>query len=590
MKRLEQLRDLMSRYGVDAVIIPGTDPHHSEYIADHWKFREWLTGFTGSNGTAVVTRKAAGLWTDSRYFLQAEIELQDSGFSLMREGTDMSIEQWLARQLRDEAKVAIDGRLFSAIDANRLEVFCGEQGYLLAADFYVADRLWTDRPARPMTPVEVHDISLCGEDVDSKVARVMEVVEANGADALFIASLDDIAWLYNIRGRDIERTPVTIAYAYITESTRELFIDDKKLSGEVKSYLKQNNIRIRDYDDVMKFLERRSDSETVMLDPGNVSDALAQSLLCGKVYGRCPVIPLKAVKNETQVEGFRRAMEDDGVALSRLFNWIEKALAAGETITEVDIQTKAIELRQAASDGYVDESFDMIAGYKEHGAIVHYTATPESASTLAPEGLLLIDTGGQYPYGTTDITRTITLGNPTADERRDYTIVLQGHLALQRAVFPKGTRGDQLDALARTPMWSQHLNYGHGTGHGVGHFLCCHEGPQSIRMQHNPIELAPGMVTSNEPGLYRTGLYGIRIENLVLTVDTGVENDFGRFLQFEPLTLMPYDRRLMDMDLLTRFEVEQINEYHRMVFDRLSPRLEGDDLAWLERACAPLER
>ncbi len=588
MERLEQLRDIMSRFGVDAAIIPGTDPHHSEYVAEHWKFREWLTGFTGSNGTAVVTAKKACLWTDSRYFLQADIELKDSGFSLMREGTDPTIERWLAEQLHDDAKVAIDGRLFSALDANRLEIFCSEQGFLLATDFFVAERLWTDRPPRPMTPVEVHDISLCGESVDSKVKRVMEEVEKHGADGLFIASLDDIAWLYNIRGRDIERTPVTIAYAYITESTRELFIDDKKLTGDVKSYLKQNNIRIRDYDDVMKFLERRPDSDTVMIDPNSVSDALSQSLLCGKVYARCPIIELKAIKNETQIKGFKRAMEDDGVALARLFNWIEKSLAAGQTINEVDIQTKAIELRKAAADSYLDESFDMIAGYKEHGAIVHYTATPESASTLAPEGLLLVDTGGQYPYGTTDITRTITLGNPTADERRDYTIVLQGHLALQRAVFPQGTRGDQLDALARTPMWSRHLNYGHGTGHGVGHFLCCHEGPQSIRMQHNPVALQTGMITSNEPGLYRTGLYGIRIENLVLTVDTGVDNEFGHFLQFEPLTLMPYDRRLMDLDLLTRFEVKQINEYHRMVFERLSPRLEGDDLAWLERACAPL--
>lgn len=591
MTKLEALRDLMSRRGVDAVIIPGTDPHHSEYIADHWQFRRWLTGFDGSNGTAAVTANGASLWTDSRYFLQAEQQLADSGFTLMREGLDdtPTIEQWLAGQLDGEdSTLAIDGTLFSAIEANRLELFCGEQGFLFATDFHIADELWQDRPERPMTPVYVHDIEFAGEDVESKVQKVMEAVEQQGADSIFISSLDDIAWLFNLRGSDIERTPVTVAFAYLNDNSRELFIDKQKLDDDVKKYLKNNDIRVRDYDDVEQFLERRSQTDTILLDPDTVSDALAQALMCAKVYARCPVIPLKAIKNETQIAGFRQAMEDDGVALTRLLRWVEESVKGGATINEVDVQTKAIELRRQASPNYRDESFDLIAGYNEHSAIVHYTATPESASTLAPNGLLLIDTGGQYLNGTTDVTRTIALGETTPKQRHDYTLVLKGHLALQNAQFPSGTRGDQLDVLARIALWNEGINFGHGTGHGVGHFLCCHEGPQSIRMQHNATTLKPGMVTSDEPGIYRTGEYGIRIENLLLTVDAGIDNEFGKFLKFEPLTLLPYDRRLIDTSMLSAKETEQINNYHRLVMERLASRLDGDDLTWLEQACMPL--
>lgn len=580
----------MSRLGADAVIIPGTDPHHSEYMADHWKFREWLTGFTGSNGTAVVTQTKALLWTDSRYFLQAELELAGSGIELMKENVagEPTIEEWLAANLHDEDTVAIDGRLFSIVDANRLEVFCGEHGFLLAPEFYVADRLWTDRPPRPMTTVEVHDEELAGETVESKIARVKELIEDQGADSMLVASLDDIAWLFNLRGADVARTPVTIAFAYLGERSNDIFIDEQKLSPEAKAHLKRYHVGVRDYDDIIRFLERRNEGDVILLDPNSVSDSLGQALMCGKVYAASPIAKLKSIKNEAQIAGFRRAHESDGVALARLIRRLKSGVASGETLTEVDVQTLAIELRRQADADYRDESFDLIAGYADHGAIVHYNATPESAYTLKPEGLLLIDTGGQYLCGTTDVTRTIALGTTTAEQRRDYTLVLKGHLALQGAQFPRGTRGDQLDALARLPLWKEGVNFGHGTGHGVGHYLSVHEGPQSIRMDHNPTTLKPGMVTSDEPGIYRTGKHGIRVENLLLTVASDIDSEFGEFLHFEPLTLVPYERELIDVAMLTDEERRQIDLYHRMVLDRLSPRLDGDDLVWLTEACRPL--
>ncbi|MBR1935054.1 MAG: aminopeptidase P family protein [Muribaculaceae bacterium] len=590
MSHIQELRDLMSRLGADAVIIPGTDPHHSEYMADHWKFREWLTGFTGSNGTAVVTQTKALLWTDSRYFLQAELELAGSGIELMKENVagEPTIEEWLAANLHDEDTVAIDGRLFSIVDANRLEVFCGEHGFLLAPEFYVADRLWTDRPPRPMTTVEVHDEELAGETVESKIARVKELIEDQGADSMLVASLDDIAWLFNLRGADVARTPVTIAFAYLGERSNDIFIDEQKLSPEAKAHLKRYHVGVRDYDDILRFLERRNEGDVILLDPNSVSDSLGQALMCGKVYAASPIAKLKSIKNEAQIAGFRRAHESDGVALARLIRRLKSGVASGETLTEVDVQTLAIKLRRQADADYRDESFDLIAGYADHGAIVHYTATPESAYTLKPEGLLLIDTGGQYLCGTTDVTRTIALGTTTAEQRRDYTLVLKGHLALQGAQFPRGTRGDQLDALARLPLWKEGMNFGHGTGHGVGHYLSVHEGPQSIRMDHNPTTLKPGMVTSDEPGIYRTGKHGIRVENLLLTVPSDIDSEFGEFLHFEPLTLVPYERELIDVAMLTDEERRQIDLYHRMVLDRLSPRLDGDDLAWLTEACRPL--
>lgn len=581
---LEALRDLMRSKHIDAVIIPGTDPHQSEYPSEHWKFRDYVSGFTGSNGTAVVTLDDAGLWTDSRYFLQAAEQLEGSGFTLHKENIpgEPTVLEWLGEVLDEDAVVGVDGRLFSLIEANRIEMFCAQNGFMFAPDFRAAEAIWTDRPARPMNPAFVHDEALAGEDVDSKVSRVVDALDAADADGLLITALDEIAWLLNLRGSDVDYTPVVIAFAYVSEDERVLFIDSEKVTSEVKDHLKKYRVKIKDYDDIEKFLGKISSTATVMVDPNRVSDALGQAMICNKTYMASPVIALKGVKNECQIAGFRQAMLYDGAAMVRMMMWLEQNVANG--ITEMDVDRR-LQQERAAYVSNRGDSFHMIAGYKDHGAIVHYEATDESAYTLAPDGLLLIDTGGQYLEGTTDITRTISLGNPTAAEKHDYTLILKGHLALARAVFPKGTMGVQLDVLARGPLWNEGMTYLHGTGHGVGHFLGCHEGPQSIRMEANPTPLELGMVTSNEPGIYKTGEYGIRTENLLLCVPACSNEEWGEFYKFESLTLFPYDTTLMDMDMLNREEVKQINDYHAMVCERLRPLLSADEAQWLEQKC-----
>lgn len=581
---LEALRDLMRSKHIDAVIIPGTDPHQSEYPSEHWKFRDYVSDFTGSNGTAVVTLDDAGLWTDSRYFLQAAEQLEGSGFTLRKENIpgEPTVLEWLGEVLDEDAVVGVDGRLFSLIEANRIEMFCAQNGFMFAPDFRAAEAIWTDRPARPMNQAFVHDEALAGEDVDSKISRVVDALDAADADGLLITALDEIAWLLNLRGSDVDYTPVVIAFAYVSEDERVLFIDSEKVTSEVKDHLKKYGVKIKDYDDIEKFLGKISSTATVMVDPNRVSDALGQAMICNKTYMASPVIALKGVKNECQIAGFRQAMLYDGAAMVRMMMWLEQNVANG--ITEMDVDRRLQQERAAYASNRGD-SFHMIAGYKDHGAIVHYEATDESAYTLAPEGLLLIDTGGQYLEGTTDITRTISLGNPTAAEKHDYTLILKGHLALARAVFPKGTMGAQLDVLARGPLWNEGMTYLHGTGHGVGHFLGCHEGPQSIRMEANPTPLELGMVTSNEPGIYKTGEYGIRTENLLLCVPACSNEEWGEFYKFESLTLFPYDTTLMDMDMLSREEVKQINDYHAMVCERLRPLLNADEAQWLEQKC-----
>ena len=581
---LEALRDLMRSKHIDAVIIPGTDPHQSEYPSEHWKFRDYVSGFTGSNGTAVVTLDDAGLWTDSRYFLQAAEQLEDSGFTLRKENIpgEPTVLEWLGEVLDEDAVVGVDGRLFSLIEANRIEMFCAQNGFMFAPDFRAAEAIWTDRPARPMNPAFVHDEALAGEDGDSKISRVVDALDAADADGLLITALDEIAWLLNLRGSDVDYTPVVIAFAYVSADERVLFIDSEKVTSEVKDHLKKYGVKIKDYDDIEKFLGKISSTATVMVDPNRVSDALGQAMICNKTYMASPVIALKGVKNECQIAGFRQAMLYDGAAMVRMMMWLEQNVANG--ITEMDVDRRLQQERAAYASNRGD-SFHMIAGYKDHGAIVHYEATDESAYTLAPDGLLLIDTGGQYLEGTTDITRTISLGNPTAAEKHDYTLILKGHLALARAVFPKGTMGVQLDVLARGPLWNEGMTYLHGTGHGVGHFLGCHEGPQSIRMEANLTPLELGMVTSNEPGIYKTGEYGIRTENLLLCVPACSNEEWGEFYKFESLTLFPYDTTLMDMDMLNREEVKQINDYHAMVCERLRPLLSADEAQWLEQKC-----
>lgn len=583
VKNLEALREAMRKVNVSAVIIPGTDPHQSEYVNPHWKVRDWVTGFTGSNGTAVVTMNAAGLWTDSRYFLQAGEQLKDSGFDLHKEDIpgEATITEWLAEQLDENDILAVDGRLFSILKANQYEEFCGVNGFRFATDFAPADTIWEERPARPMTKAFVHDVKYAGESAESKISRVLDAVESAGANAIFIPALDEIAWTLNLRGADVECTPVVVSYLYLSQDEKVLFADEEKIDDEVAAHLKNIGVKVFPYDDVQTYLKKKVATDvTVLLDPNQVSDTLGRALECYKVYAKSPIAPLKAIKNEVQIEGTRKAMERDGAALVRLWKWIEETVPSG-TINEMDVADKVKEFR-SLSELYRGESFGMIAGYKEHGAIVHYSAKPDTASTLKSEGLLLVDTGAQYLDGTTDITRTMSLGNPTESEKHDYTLVLKGHLAVGHAKFPVGTRGSQLDALARIYQWNEMMTYLHGTGHGVGHFLGVHEGPQNIRLNENPTTLKPGMITSNEPGLYKAGQYGIRTENLVLTVPAGHSDEFGDFLKFEALTLFPYDRNLIDLSMLSEVEKAQVNAYNEEVRTRLTPYLNAEEQAWLE--------
>ena len=590
LPNLEALRDEMKRVHVDAVIIPGTDAHQSEYVCEHWKIRDWLTGFTGSNGTAVVTLNDAKVWTDSRYFLQATAQLEGSGFEMMKEDVpgEPTLTEWLAQNMKMDDVLAVDGTLFSIVKANELENFCGENGFRFAADFAPFDKLWENRPARPQGEVYVHDEKYAGESVEHKINRVLEVVEKQGADAIFFAGLDETAWLLNIRCDDVAYTPVAICYSYISAGKKALFIDETKINDAVREHLNANGVEILPYEEVAEFLGKISNDKYVMIDPNRVSDTLGRAMDCGKVYAQSPIMAFKAIKNDVQIAGVRKAMERDGVALVKMYRWLEANVAGGQ-ITEMGIAQKLIDFR-AENELYRDESFGMIAGYKEHGAIVHYSATPETNATVKPEGMLLVDTGAQYLDGTTDITRTITLGNTTEEEKHDYTLVLKGHIAIITQIFPAGTRGAQLDPLARQFMWRENKLYLHGTGHGVGHFLGVHEGPQSIRLNENPTPMMPGMITSDEPGLYLAGKYGIRIENLTLVVPADHSEEFGDFYKFEPLTLYPYESKLIDVKMLTDQELEYVNSYNEMVRVRLTPYLNAEEAAWLAEKTAKIER
>lgn len=590
VKNLEALREQMRKYHVDAVIIPGTDPHQSEYTSAHWKLRDWVTGFTGSNGTAVVTLSEAGLWTDSRYFLQAELELQDSGVVMYKEdgGNDPTTTEWLAEHLEAGSVLAVNGFLFSLAQAIRLENFCGENGFRFATDFDPFPTIYTNRKPLPLDNIYVHDEQYAGESVESKRERILAAASKEGADSTLLSALDEIAWALNIRCCDVECNPVVISYAYISETENVLFVDERKVDAETASYLAGHGVRVAPYESVTAFLEKLKDA-AVLMDPNKTSDTIARSLAnATPVYASSPVALLKAVKNEVQIAGVRKAMERDGVALVKLHMWLEQAVPAGG-VTEYDVAEKCAEFR-AASPLYRGESFGLIAGYNEHGAIVHYEPEEGKSATLRPDGMLLIDCGGQYLDGTTDITRTITLGNPTDNQRRDYTLVLKGHIALGSAIFPAGTRGSQLDALARQFLWKECMTYWHGTGHGVGHFLGVHEGPQNIRLNENPTVIVPGMITSDEPGVYKAGRYGIRIENLILSRAYRTTEEFGDFLNFETLTLFPYDSRLIDLSVLSDEELAWVNNYHATVFERLSPALDDAQREWLKEKTKKLTR
>lgn len=582
-ERIESLRGLMNEAGIAAVIIPQADPHLGEYLAPHWQARRWFSGFSGSAGDLVVTATEALLWTDSRYFLQAADQLQGSGVVLMKDGLEEtpSIAAYLCTALRGGDIVGVDGMLFSAPALQDMANALAKSGIKLNCHFDAVERLWTDRPALPDGKIFIHEDRYAGRPAREKMADVLDRAESEGAEAVFMSALDEIAWTLNIRSNDVRHTPVATSYLYLSRNCKVLFISAAKLTDETVAYLESQGVTTRAYGDVEAFLRVLPEGTKVLVDPAHTSGAVIDILGCRSVMtGVSPAAVMKSVKNEVQLDGVRHAMVRDGVALVKAFMELEARMAHGERTTEMDVAAILLKHR-SARELFFDESFGTIAGYGPHGAIVHYEASEETDAVLAPEGLLLIDSGAQYLDGTTDITRTIALGAPTAREKRDFTLVMKGHIALGTAIFPAGTRGAQLDALARQFLWKNGLSYLHGTGHGVGHFLSVHEGPHSIRLNNVEAPLRVGSITSNEPGVYREGMHGIRCENLVLCIPA-MTTEFGNFLRFETLTLFPFDRSLFDLTIMTPEEIAWVDSYHATVRSRLTPALDTEEeRAWL---------
>lgn len=588
--RIAALRAHIAQEQIQAFIIPSTDPHLSEYVAPHWQSREWISGFTGSAGTVVVTAKDAGLWTDSRYFLQAARQLEGTCITLYKEmlPETPNIPEFLSAHLQEGDCVGIDGKMFSAEEVEHLQKELKKSGICIKSIADPMQLLWTDRPAMPLAPAFVYDTKYAGMSFTEKLPAVRQAMEAAGADSLLLSALDEIAWLLNIRGNDVHCNPVVVSYLLIEKDKVNYFVQPQKVTPELAEYFSANGISVHPYEEIGDYLNSFN-AHSILMNPAKTNYAIYSAIRpgCLIINGASPVALLKAIRNKQEIAGIHAAMQRDGVALVKFLKWLDEAVPAGKE-TEISVDKKLHTFR-AAQPLYMGESFDTIAGYKEHGAIVHYEATPETDVTLKPEGFLLLDSGAQYLDGTTDITRTIALGPLTEEEKTDYTLILKGHIALAMAVFPEGTRGAQLDVLARMPIWKERMNYLHGTGHGVGHFLNVHEGPQSIRMNENPVALQPGMVTSNEPGVYKAGSHGIRTENLVLTVPAG-EGMFGKYLKFETLTLCPICRKGIIKELLTAEEIGWLNDYHRTVYEKLSPDLNNDEREWLKEACKAVIR
>lgn len=580
-KRLAALRSYMQNKGLHAFVIPSTDAHLSEYPASHWQAREWISGFTGSAGTVVVTLDKAALWTDSRYFLQVADELDPQRFLLHKEGLPHtpSISEWLDSELDLGAYVGFDGKVYAAKEALNLIHQLNQCGLHVIADYDPFDTIWNDRPLIPQNPIYIFSEKYTGESARHKISRICNAVEKTGASSLLVASLDTIAWIFNIRGNDVKCNPVAVSYAIISREKTILFITSSKLPEDVTRYLTEQGVTLAHYNDIYDYTQKLFG--TICLNSEKIPYKLYENIPadCKIVDVPSPADWMKSVKNHTEINGFRRAMKKDGIALVRFLMWLEKTVPQG-LVSELDIPYKLVELR-SKEQGFVGESFATISGYGPNAAIVHYNVTADSSLQLKPEGLLLIDSGGQYLDGTTDITRTIALGVLTKQMKEDYTLVLKGHIGIATAIFPQGTRGSQIDILARKALWDKGLNYLHGTGHGVGHFLNVHEGPQSIRMIENPTSLEIGMVTSNEPGLYRAGKHGVRIENLVLTKKEKT-TEFGDFYSFETLTLCPIDKAPIIKEMLTDAEIDWLNTYHKTVYDRLSPWLTTEEKLWLK--------
>lgn len=588
--RINRLRSLMLRDGIQAVIIPQTDPHQSEYIADHWQVRRYLSGFTGSAGTLVITPDEALLWTDSRYFIQSADQLKGTEIQLMKDGLPdtPSIECFLIDKLKRGDTVGIDGMLFSAEAAEKMQSNLGQHGLNLNSDYDVIDEVWLDRPSLPNDKVFVHDEKFAGESAKDKLQNILEEARKQMADAAFISPLDEIAWTLNIRCKDVKYNPVATAYLYVSQDDAVLLIDKEKLDDTTIDYLKSHGVNIAQYKDVKDFISSLPSDIKVLIEKNRTSVTLSHLLGDRAVMGTSPVAVAKGCKNAVQIEGFRNAMVKDGVALVRAFMEVEKKLSVGETITELDVDHILLKYR-SDMELFFDESFGTIVGYGPHGAIVHYEPTVESNAVIEPHGLLLVDSGAQYLDGTTDITRTIALGVPTHEEKHDFTLVMKGHIALASMIFPAGTFGVQLDVEARKFLWQEGLTYLHGTGHGIGHFLNVHEGPQTIRMNPTPVPLMLGMITSNEPGLYRENVHGIRCENLVLCVHA-MTTSCGEFLKFETLTLFPFDTTLLETEIMTDQEINWINDYHEEVYTRLAPMLDEKEREWLKNKTKPVKK
>lgn len=589
--RIEALRDVMRREGIDAFIFPSTDPHNGEYVPAHWEGRKWISGFNGSAGTAVVTMTDAALWTDSRYFIAAEEQLRGTGFRLMKERVDgtPSITRWLGMKLAtvQSPTVGVDGTVNSASSvASLITELRAEGGITVRTNFDPLALIWTDRPPVPQDKVSIHPLEYAGEPCHDKMARIRQQLKSMHAYGMLVSALDDIAWTLNLRGTDVHCNPAFVSYLLIDTKSATLFVDRAKLTPEVEAYLEAEGVAVAGYADVRRGLERYGEYN-ILMDDNETCYTLFNIPQCQKVVAPSPIPAMKAVKNPTEIEGFRRAMLRDGVALVKFMRWLRPAVEAGGQ-TEMSVDAKLTALR-AAQELYRGLSFDTIAAYREHGAIVHYEATPETDAELRPEGLILIDSGAQYLDGTTDITRTVALGPVTDEERLVYTLVLKGHIQLELCKFPRGASGTQLDALARKDMWAYGYNYLHGTGHGVGSYLNVHEGPHQIRMEYKPAPLVEGMTVTDEPGIYLPGRFGVRTENTLLVVSYR-ETGFGRFLQFEPLTLCPIDTAPVITDMLTGDEKAWLNAYHRTVFDRIAPLLDDEaDRQWLANACAAIE-
>lgn len=581
--RLAALREEMRREHLSAFIFPSSDPHNSEYVPSRWEGRKWISGFDGSAGTAVVTLHSAALWTDSRYFLAAEEQLAGTEFQLMRERVEgtPSIAEWIATEIEgaESSEIGVDGMCMNYAECSDLKTDLKHNGGItVRTNLDILDRIWTDRPSVPLNPVSIQPIEYAGESCHDKLGRIRSSLLRRGASGMLMTQLDDIAWTLNLRGTDVHCTPVFVAWLIVAEEVAVLYIKDEKLSPEVIEYLNAEGVAVDDYDNIIDALNSY-DGYTLLIDPATTNYTLSQ--LRGNfnlVSAPSPVPEMKAIKNEVECNGFRNAMQRDGVAMVKFLKWLEEAVPKG-CETELSVSAKLRELR-AEQPLFKDESFDTIAGYEEHGAIVHYEPTPDTDVPLRPEGFLLLDSGAQYLDGTTDITRTIQLGKVTDLHRRVYTLVLKGHLSLQNLCFPRGAAGTQLDAVARVAMWREGMNFMHGTGHGVGSYLSVHEGPHQIRQEYRPAPMLEGMTVTDEPGLYLAGKFGVRIENTLLTVPY-MTTEFGKFLRFEPLTLCPIDTRPIVVDMLSTEELGLLNAYHKMVYERLSPMLDEEHKAWL---------